>query len=423
MTHENRVTLSRAGRSWVAYFYDAAGKRCGKSLGLLKGHSKNGNRGINLRQARVLRDRLAVELRLNPVRGGKVPLLGDYLDRYLESRTDLKPGTKKLHDMTSRYLKAYFGDHIRIDRINRAAAGDWRTALAQGAIKSARLNEHSGRQLSSEATVCGHIRNAKVIFNRAVDEDVIPFNPFHRLKGTAPEPDKDWKYVNLGEFEKLLDACSNSGWRVFLGLQRLSGLRRGEALNLIWTAIDWNERRVTVTAEKTGKRRVVPIELRLHELLLEAFEAAEEGEKYVVPKGMVSRSSIRNRFLSIIERAGLPQWEDLFQVLRRNAETDWAQHYPQYVVSRWMGHDITVSDQHYLQVPEELYKKVAFGTDRESKTPPDVRDRTEGRGQLQNNCKTGSDVDGGEDAQVLVNTESGRRDSNPQHSAWKAECC
>jgi hypothetical protein len=37
----------------------------------------------------------------------------------------------------------------------------------------------------------------------------------------------------------------------------------------------------------------------------------------------------------------------------------WAQIYPQYVVSTWIGHGIEVSARHYLQVPEELYEKVA----------------------------------------------------------------
>lgn len=47
------------------------------------------------------------------------------------------------------------------------------------------------------------------------------------------------------------------------------------------------------------------------------------------------------------------------QVLRKNCETDWAQKYPQYVVSAWIGHDITVSAEYYLQVPEQLYEEAA----------------------------------------------------------------
>ncbi len=42
-----------------------------------------------------------------------------------------------------------------------------------------------------------------------------------------------------------------------------------------------------------------------------------------------------------------------------HCETDWAQVYPQYAVSTWIGHGIEVSARHYLQVPKELYDKVA----------------------------------------------------------------
>jgi len=44
---------------------------------------------------------------------------------------------------------------------------------------------------------------------------------------------------------------------------------------------------------------------------------------------------------------------------RRNCETDWAQVYPQYIASKWIGHGIEVSARHYLQVPDELYEKAA----------------------------------------------------------------
>ena len=421
MTHGNRVTLSRADRSWVAYFYDVAGKRCGKSLGLIKGHSKNGNRGINQRQARVLRDRLAVELQLNPVRGGKAPKLGDYLARYLKSRSDLKPSTQKSHDMTCRYLNAHFTTERSIDRIDRASARDWRMALAHGDLESARKVGQFNDGDMSESTACRHVRQAKVIFSWAVADDLIPFNPFDRLKGKAPVPDADWKYVTTDEFSRILEVCPDVGWRVFLTLQRLGGLRRGEALDLPWTGIHWNEHRLAVIAEKTGKRRVVPVPPPLYDLLLEAFEVVEAGEEYVVPKSMISRSSVRKRFESILRRAGLPQWEDLFQVLRRNAETDLAQRFPQYVVSNWMGHDMKVSADHYLQVPEELYRKVAQSTADPSAETTNDPGGVKKEPKLQNNCKTAELVGDREEMQVLVTTEYPRQGSNLQPSAPEAD--
>ena len=189
-----------------------------------------------------------------------------------------------------------------------------------------------------------------------------------------PETDKDWYYLSFESLSKLLNTCPNIGWRVFLGLCRIAGLRRGEALACGWADVDWESRRLNVISPKTKRRRAVPIEPELHELLLEAFEDAGDGEEYVVSHAMVSRSSVRKRFESIIRRAGLIQWAGLFQVLRRNRETDWAQRYPQYVVSTWMGHDITVSSQFYLQVPKELYDDAAQLTPekRRSSTPGDT---------------------------------------------------
>ena len=58
-------------------------------------------------------------------------------------------------------------------------------------------------------------------------------------------------------------------------------------------------------------------------------------------------------------QAGLQRWKDAFKIIRRNCETDWAQVYPQYAVSTWIGHGIEVSARYYLQVPKELYDKVA----------------------------------------------------------------
>jgi hypothetical protein len=45
--------------------------------------------------------------------------------------------------------------------------------------------------------------------------------------------------------------------------------------------------------------------------------------------------------------------------MRRNCETDWAQRFPQYAVSEWIGHDILVSASHYLAVPSELYARAS----------------------------------------------------------------
>ncbi len=345
MIPDTTVILSSNGKYWQAFYYDTIGNRRAKSLGPKKKLSK--------RQAKVMCDRFAAELHLKPVSGlhGRSFRLGDYLDRYIASRIDLRPRTLLMHKRTKKFLLDYFGADIRIDKINRAMASDWRMTLAKGKLtKTPR---------PSEATVCLHVRNAKVIFNHAVSDDLLLFSAFDRLKGTAPEPDKNWKYVTREEFHKLVTACPSESWHLLLGLCRLAGLRQGEALSIAWPAIDWENHRIEVIAEKTGRKRIVPIEAELYNLLLKAFSDAPNRQQLVIPDYSIVRANLWRDFGVICKRAGLKRWSDWCQVLRRNCETDWAQKYPQYAVSAWIGHDIQVSARHYLQIPQELYDKVA----------------------------------------------------------------
>lgn len=215
MMANNTVTLSSNGKYWQAFYYDTTGKRRATSLGPKKKLSK--------RQAKLKCDRLAAELNLNPFKadGGRAPSLEKLIRRYIENRTDLKPATKELYELTEKYLLEFFGGDIRIDRITRATAADWRAAMAGGKL----VLNGKGKKMK-EASVCIHVRNAKTMFNHAVREDLMLFNPFDRLKGAAREPDKDWKYVSLEELDKLLDACPNRGWKLLIALCRLAGLRR-----------------------------------------------------------------------------------------------------------------------------------------------------------------------------------------------------
>ena len=346
MRANTTVTLSSNGKYWQARYYNSMDNHRTKSLGSKKKLSK--------RQAKVLCDRLAAKLTLNPgiADSGRPIKLGDFLTRYLNGRTDIRKSTLNSHRLTCDYLKEFFGDEIYINRINRAMASNWRTTMANG-----KLSFHLKGNTMAEASVCIHVRNAKTIFHYAVRDDLILFNPFGRLKGNAAEPDKDWKYVSLEELDRLLDACPNWGWKMLIALCRLAGLRRGEALGLSWLDINWQEHHFTIIAEKTGRRRVVPISPILYQLLLEAFEQAKEGEERICP---ISEHGLWRNFQVYRRRAGLEKWKDAFKVMRRNCETDWAQEYPQYAVSTWIGHNIQVSARHYLQVPVELYKKVAI---------------------------------------------------------------
>jgi hypothetical protein len=60
-------------------------------------------------------------------------------------------------------------------------------------------------------------------------------------------------------------------------------------------------------------------------ILQDAFDAAPEGQQLVVT---LSSNNLRRTFKSIIQRAKLTPWPDLFQTLRRSRETEWAGDFP-----------------------------------------------------------------------------------------------
>ena len=68
---------------------------------------------------------------------------------------------------------------------------------------------------------------------------------------------------------------------MLIALCRLAGLLRGEGMDLTWSDIDWEKHRLTIIAEKIGRRRVAPIEPKLYQLLLDAFDQAENGDERV----------------------------------------------------------------------------------------------------------------------------------------------
>ena len=345
MAREIVVNLSSNVGYWQADWRDSIGRRRKKSLGPKSELSE--------RKARKQCQLLANTLNRKPglADAGKVPTIGLYLDTYLQSRTELKPSSRYLLDLTARYLKKFFGDQCGIDQISRAQAREWQAAIARGDLSHGRA--------MAEVSVCHRCADAKGMFQRAVDDDLLVFNPFDRLRIRAPRPEKNWYYVSLSELDQLMEACPTPGWKALVALCRLAGLRRGEALSLPWTAIDWQKARVTVFAHKTerygGNKRVVPLDPKLLRIL-KATQAAHPDLLVVCD---VFRHCLWRYFTVIRKRAGLPAWKDAFQVMRRNCETDWARDLPQFAVSEWLGHDITVSAAHYLMVTEELYQKAA----------------------------------------------------------------
>ena len=298
-----------------------------------------------------LHERIAASGLIGPRHGTR---LGDWVARYIRQRSDLKPASIVKLKQTEVKLLAHFDTATPLRSITASHAKDWRIWLAGQKVKDT-------EDTIAEATVRQHCRNAKAFFNEAVDRELIPANPFRKLKSGAIAADRD-RYVTPAETDTIIEKCPSLPWRVLVGLARLAGLRvPSETHGLCWADVDWERNRLTVRSPKTERhkgheQRIVPIVPKLLAILQEAFDAAVENEPHVVT---LSGNNLRRGLHSVLDKAGIEHWEDVWQTLRRSAETEWSQTFPQYAVSQWLGHAMKVSADHYLMIPDELYAQAS----------------------------------------------------------------
>lgn len=293
-----------------------------------------------------LHSRLAAAGLLKP-RAGRT--LGQWLEVFLEDRADLKRESRRKLEQTKAKLLAFFAADRQLHQITAEEAAAWRADLLTQGLSEAATKTHTG--------------NAKTIMAEAVRRDLLPESPFAALKGGVTAT-QNRRYVTPAEMEKLLAVCPDSEWRLLIGLARLAGLRTpSEVLPLTWADVDFERGRLRVRSPKTERYRghevrLVPIVPRLMQLLQDRFDAAAPGDRPLI--GIKSISGRRRKMKHWMELAGIQPWDDTWQTLRRSCEIEWAQHFPQFAVSRWIGHSITVSGRHYANaIPDELFERAA----------------------------------------------------------------
>jgi integrase len=293
--------------------------------------------------------------------------IGTLVERYIaERKDDLKPESTRKLRQTETKLLAFFDKDKSLRKITTEDATAWRRSLKDLGLSEAAIRTHCG--------------NVKTMLGEAKRRKVIDTNPFDTLK-SGPTPSKYTRYITPDEIQRVIDACPDAEWRLLFGLARYAGLRiPSESHRLTWADVDFERARLTVHSPKTERweghdQRVVPITPKLMTLLRERFETMPEGETPLVTIG--GKGAVIRRVRRIWAKASVEPWARLWQTLRSSCEKEWAMTFPQFAVSRWIGHSITISGKHYANaVPDELFERAA-------KTPRPARSaRRSGRRRM-----------------------------------------
>ncbi|MFT3746131.1 MAG: tyrosine-type recombinase/integrase [Pyrinomonadaceae bacterium] len=119
----------------------------------------------------------------------------------------------------------------------------------------------------SAATVNYHLRVLSKILSMAVDAEILESNPSRRVR-TLKLDNQRTRVLSDEEERRLLEALSdNEPVQQIVTLALHTGLRRGEIFNLAWTDIDFGRRTLIVQQSKSGKKRVVPMNTTVTEML------------------------------------------------------------------------------------------------------------------------------------------------------------
>ncbi len=285
-----------------------------------------------------------------------------FLARYFEKRKDVKSSTLEHWGHTRRNLIQFFGGEKHIDEITAGNARDFELFLKTVARENryGDIDESEGLSLD---TVRKRIGNAKQFFADAVEHELIPSNPFKKLKSAVKGNRKRDFFITREMADLVLDACPDAQWRLIFALARFGGLRcTSEFVRLRLDDVDWGRRRIRVTSPKTehheGKEyRFIPLFPELRPYLEAVWHQAEEGEEYFITRFRDPNQNPRTTMLKIISRAGLKPWPKLFQNLRASRQTELEETFPSHVACAWMGNSQSVAEKHYLQVTEDHFDR------------------------------------------------------------------
>ncbi len=274
--------------------------------------------------------------------------LGDFVKNYIEKRTNLKPRTVLKYQMVEKRLNEYFKPDRLIGTITSGDAEDFRDWI--------------GTQVKSENTIRKAIQTCKTIFKYAVKKELIAQNPFEgQASSTIPKDDR-FHYIERDVAFAVLDACPNTSWRLLFALARFGGMRTpSEPRELKWSDIDWENKRIVVTAPKTehhGKgKRIMPLFPELEPYLAQALKEAEEGAEYVLPQLRDKAYNPATHMLRIVEKACGQAWPKIFQNCRSTRQTELQEDFPSHVVTKWLGNTDKVAEKYYLQVRDKHFKQ------------------------------------------------------------------
>jgi len=215
--------------------------------------------------------------------------LEELCDKFLKARKhEYRHSTIRAYKETIAELKKHFYPAISIKSI--------RVEDAQGFVGGLELvspvHINKGKQLA-DSSRNRRLREARSIFNSAVEWGYLRVSPFRKVKEVKPKKD-EWHYISPVEFQAIRHKTSNLKAKALYHVCYYCGLRSGEALNLLWDGlnVDFHSGRINITGRRGGPElplfsikdyevRSIPMPKKVIGIMINLQEEAEEGCPFV----------------------------------------------------------------------------------------------------------------------------------------------
>ncbi len=276
-------------------------------------------------------------------------MLTEFIDAYLDQRSDLKPNTMIVMRQSRIWLVRFLGEDRRMDRVTVADADAYKAHMIGSGL--------------ARATIAKRCRYARHFFEVAKRRGIVRVNPFAHIKGAVTGNVERRVFVPGELVAKVMAVAPDPQWKLLIALGRWGGLRMpSEALTLTWADVDFAEKRFIIRSSKTahhadGGIRVVPMFPELVQHFQAVFDAAPEGSLHVITRYRRSNVNLRTQLLRYIEDAGIKAWPKAWQNLRASRATELADIFPSHVCAAWLGHTEKIADAFYRTVTDEHYRK------------------------------------------------------------------
>lgn len=298
---------------------------------------------------------------------------GDALKKLTEFKellkTKPKPSSNSFSSFTEEFLQyaeaTYAKTSVDIFKVAlrnfQSIVGDCQ--LASLNYRHVDLYKADRLRLVKPTTVNIELRSLRAILNVAVRWGMLEANPFSKMRQVRI-PERMPLSFSKEDFQKFMQAVGDHCMRDVFLFGVITGMRRGEILNLKWSDIDFQEKLAYIQSSttyrvKAGRRRTIPLGDTAMRLLERRFATRQSDLVFDYNGESFKGDHIAKRFKRFVRKAGLSEGLH-FHSLRHTFATWLVQDRVSiYEIQKLLGHsDISVTQIYSHLVSSELHDAV-----------------------------------------------------------------